>query len=159
MNSCPESEKIRALRSGSLSAEAARRFQSHVETCPDCRREMAVEAAIDRELAQECRAPEIETSVLRALKIMELADAEGGRHDSYKYLPSAALIMAVGFLALPYLAHLPTEWIGRLISMDRIRPVVYAFISSRSLVIGVGAVLTAASLIFSFPRFRKIFEL
>jgi hypothetical protein len=67
--------------------------------------------------------------------------------------------MAVGFLVLPYLAHFPTEWIGRFISMDRIRHVVYAFRSSLSFTIGVGAALMSASLIFSFPRFRKIFEL
>jgi hypothetical protein len=43
--------------------------------------------------------------------------------------------------------------------MDRIRHVVYAFRSSLSFTIGVGAALMSASLIFSFPRFRKIFEL
>lgn len=159
MNSCPESEKIRAWRSGSLSAEETRRLQSHIEACPACRQELDIETAIDRELALGIRPPEIEGSVLRALRTLDLADAKDGRHDFYKYLLYAALIMVFGSLVAPYLLHIPTDWIGRFVSAERLRPLVDAFRSNLPLTIGIGAAFTAVSLIFSFPRLRKVLEI
>jgi len=159
MNSCPESEKIQALRSGSLSAEEARLMQSHIETCPACRQELEVETAIDRELALEIRAPEIEASVLRELKILGLAEAGDSRHDFYKYLLYAALIVVFGFLIMPHLLHLPPLRIGQLFSPDRLRPLISVFQSNLPVTIGIGFALLSISLLFSFPRLRKAFEL
>jgi predicted anti-sigma-YlaC factor YlaD len=157
MNFCPESEKIRALRSGSLSAEETRRFQSHLEDCPACRQELQVESAIDRELVFEYQPPEIESPVLRELKLLGLAEAEGNRHDYYKYLISALLITVLGILVTPYLLHLPPLQIGSFFSPDRIRPLVNIFKSNPLITIGIGYALLGASLVFSFPRLRRVF--
>ena len=159
MNSCPESEKIRALRSGSLSAEETRRLQSHIKTCSACRQELDIETAIDRELALEIRPPEIEGTVLQALRTLDLADAKDGRQDFYKYIFFAALILIFGSLVAPYLIHVPTDWIGRIFSAERLRPLVDAFRSNLPFAIGIGAALMFVSLIFSFPRLRKVLEL
>jgi hypothetical protein len=159
MNSCPESEKIQALRSGSLSAEEARLMQSHIATCPACRQELEVETAIDRELALDIHAPKIEDSVLRGLKILGLAEAEDRGHDFYKYLLYAVLIVVFGFLIMPYLLHLPPLRIGQLFSPDRLRPLFSVFRSNLPVTIGIGFALLSVSLLFSFPQLRKVFEL
>lgn len=158
MNSCLESERIRALRSGFLSVEETRLLNTHIETCPTCRQELKVETEIDRELTLEIRAPEIEGTVLRALRTLGLAKAEGGRNDFYKYLLYTVLITVFGFLILPYIFHIPTEWIGRFFSVDRLRPLVGVFRSNLPVTIGIGLALFGASLLFSFPRLRKVFE-
>jgi len=159
MKSCPETEKIRKLIAGGLTDTEISSLREHAVQCPSCRQELRIEAEIDRELARQFTAPELEGSVIRALKTLELADANGGRHDFNKYLIFAALILVFGSLVAPYLLHFPADWIGRFVSAERLRPLVDAFRSNLPLVIGVGAGLMTVSLIFSFPRFRKAFDL
>jgi hypothetical protein len=157
MNSCPESGKIRALRSGSLSAEEVRQFQDHVASCPTCRQELQVESAIDRELAFKYQPPEIEGSVLRELKLLDLAETAVNRNDFYKYLFYAVLLAAFGILAMPLFIHMPSVRIGPFFSPERIRPPVDFIKSNPLITIGIAYALLAASLIFSFPRLRRLF--
>ena len=158
MKSCPETDKIRKLIAGDLTEKEVSSLREHAEKCPSCRQELRIETDIDRELTRQYTAPEIEGSVIRALKIMELAEA-GGRRGDYKYFLCAALILVFGPLVAPYLLHIPTDWISRFVSAERLRPLVDAFRSNLPLVIGVGTGLMTVSLIFSFPRLRKAFEL
>lgn len=156
MNSCPESEKIRALRSGSLSAEEAGRFQDHVASCPACRQELQVESAIDQELAFEYQPPAIEGAVLRELKLLDLSQSAVSRRDFDKYLICAILLAVFGILAMPLLVHLPSVRIGPFFSPERIRPLVTLVKSNPLVTIGIGYTLLAASLVFSFPRLRRV---
>jgi anti-sigma factor RsiW len=157
MNSCPESKKIRALRSGSLSAEEVKRFHNHLASCPACRQELQVESAIDRELVFEYQPPEIEGSVLRELKLLDLAEPAVRRRDSYKYLIYAVLLAVFGTLVMPLLVHLPSVRMAPFFSPERIRPLVDFIKSNPLITVGIGYALLAASLAFSFPRLRRVF--
>jgi hypothetical protein len=155
MRSCPETEKIRALRSGSLTEEEASSLKNHAAGCPVCRQELRIEDEIDLELARDFTASGIENEVLRELEVIRLMEKDKNGRGTYRYLLLAALTAVLGFLVIPYPLRLPPIRLGPLFAPDRLMPLVEFVKSNPLVVIVAGNVLIAVSLFMSYPRFRK----
>jgi methylated-DNA-[protein]-cysteine S-methyltransferase len=88
--SCTEvKEELLAVSAGEADAATDHRVQAHLDTCEDCRREMAALRHIDREVTAMRRRPLLETHELQARRKLEerLADLKT-RLVAYDVVPS-----------------------------------------------------------------------
>jgi hypothetical protein len=156
MNSCPEADKIRDFMSGKMSDGERLRFQSHLDDCPECRRELSVETAIDLELSRELAAPEIERSVLRVLRLDEPARPFGWASGNIKYFVLAILLVGFGLWILPLMTRLPGLHINSLWLSNGLHWLIRFGYGHPGLMIGIGGTIYAGSALYTLKRLKLL---
>jgi len=156
MSSCPEADKIRDFMSGKMSVEERLRFQSHLDDCPECRRELSVETAIDLELSRELAAPEIERSVLRILRLEEPARPFEWARGSIKYFVLAVLLVGSGMTIMTLMTHWPGLSINFLRLSDRLHWLIGYCYAHPALMIGIGGTIYAGSALYTLKRLKLL---
>ena len=74
MNSCPQAEKIADYCLGELTDREKENFETHLEACDICQRELRIEIAIENELSEEFDPGFIESRIRACLQIRQAQD-------------------------------------------------------------------------------------
>ncbi len=110
MNSCPYIEKIIDYRLYRMTDEERSSFETHLDSCPSCRHELAIEMAVEEELAAEFQPGLIEQAVMRRLEIRTERDMRSFWLYSLRTVVLGITAAIVVFVLLPHLLKLPRSY-------------------------------------------------
>lgn len=156
MSSCPETRRIRDYLSDKMGVEERLDFQEHLDRCPQCRRELRVETAIDLELAREIEAPDIEHAVLRALELNEPSPPFSWERGTIRFLFLAVLLAGFGSWFFTWLIRGPglrlnAPWLS--VQLQRLIEYVHGH---PDYALGIGVAACAVSTLYILSRLRLL---
>ena len=158
MNSCEHTVRVIDYRLQRLTDDKEKEFEAHLETCAVCRRELAIERAIERELSVELEPGFIESKVMARWRLRR----EGGIRSFWLYAYRVVVLgitaAVVNFVLLPLILRFAlksffemdqlTSGMGRMLEgLPQINPIFMG--------VGFGYVLLIASSIFTLVRSRR----
>ncbi|MDH4209851.1 MAG: zf-HC2 domain-containing protein [candidate division WOR-3 bacterium] len=158
MNSCEHVDKVIDYRLHRLTGKQEKEFEAHLESCAVCRQEMAIELAIEGELAVELKPGFIEDRVMVHLRLRR----EQGLRSLWLYIYRVIVLgltaAVVTFVLMPFLLKFPLKSFfeisqlasgldGLLDGLPQVNPIFVA--------VGFGYVLLIASSIYTLARTRR----
>ncbi|UCD19026.1 MAG: zf-HC2 domain-containing protein [candidate division WOR-3 bacterium] len=158
MNSCPYIEKIIDYRLHRLTDEERSSFETHLDSCPSCRHELAIEMAVEDELAAEFQPGLIEQAVMRRLEIQREKDIRSFWLYSYRIAVLGITAAIAIFVLLPYLLKFPRSYqldMGKYAVAFRDFFAGLAAIDPIFLFMGFGYFLLITSSIYALAQLRR----
>jgi hypothetical protein len=107
MNLCEYSDQVLDYRLGRLTVEQKREFEAHLESCEICQQEMAIETAIEKELAIELQPGLIEGKTIARLRLLETRDMRSFWLYAYRMIVVGITVTIAVFVLLPFLSTFP----------------------------------------------------
>jgi anti-sigma factor RsiW len=105
MNFCPQAEKIIDYCLNQLTDEERKEFQTHLESCKICQRELALEMAIENELAQEFDPGFVENRIKVRLQLQQERDMRSFWLYAFRMAVYGISAAIAGFVLIPLLSR------------------------------------------------------
>ncbi len=158
MNSCEHADKVIDYRLHRLTGEQKKEFETHLGSCAVCRREMAIELAIEDELSIELEIGFIEGRTMVRLRLRREQGLRSFWLYAFRVVVLGIAAAVVVFTLFPILFRFPlksffeigqdTSGLARLFEgLPQINPIFVA--------VGFGYVLLIASSVYTFLRARR----
>lgn len=109
MNSCEYVDRIIDYRMDQLTDDQKKEFELHLKSCAVCQREMAIEMAIEDELAVELEPAFIENKIMVRLRLRRAQDLRSFWLYAYRMVVLGITAAIVCFVLLPFLLKFPLK--------------------------------------------------
>lgn len=158
MNSCKHLGKVIDYRLHRLTDEQEKEFETHLESCALCQRELAIELAIEEELSVESEPGFVESKIIARWRLRREQGVRSFWLYAYRVIALGITAAVVILVLLPFLLRFPLKSffeMGQLTSalermLDGLPAVNPIFVT-----VGFGYILLIASSIFTLVRMRR----